>query len=46
MVLRDPSAMADESILTKPFTAARDGFSINRAVGYEAHERTKLECGV
>ena len=27
----------------KPFTAARDGFSLNAAVGCEAHERDKLE---
>ena len=28
---------------TKPLTAARDGFSLNCAVGCEAHERAKLE---
>jgi hypothetical protein len=35
--------MADEATLSKPFTAARDGFSINAAVGRAARERTKLE---
>jgi len=29
--------------VSKPFTAARDGFSINAAVGCEARERGKLE---
>ncbi len=35
--------MVDEATWSKPFTAARDGFSINAAVGCEAHERSKLE---
>ncbi len=43
MTLRSPGAMVDEATLSKPFTAARDGFSINAAVGCEARERGKLE---
>ena len=43
MTLRNPGAMVDEATLSKPFTAARDGFSINAAVGCEAHKRSKLE---
>ena len=43
MTLRNPRAMVDDTISSKPFTAARDGFSINAAVGCEAHERSKLE---
>ena len=43
MTLRNPSAMADEPTLTKPFTAARDGFSINGAVACEANARSQLE---
>ena len=35
--------MVDDTTSSKPFTAARDGFSINAAVGCEAHERGKLE---
>ncbi len=35
--------MVDEATSCKPFTAARDGFSINAAVGCEARERGKLE---
>jgi len=35
--------MVDEATSSKPFTAARDGFSINAAVGCEARERSKLE---
>ena len=35
--------MVDDCAPSKPFTAARDGFSINAAVGCEAHDRTKLE---
>jgi hypothetical protein len=35
--------MADEVTLTKPFTAARDGFSINAAMACEAHDRSALE---
>ncbi|MGK0168973.1 MAG: hypothetical protein ACI9W2_000691, partial [Gammaproteobacteria bacterium] len=44
MRLRDPLLAAQPSgARTKPFTAARDGFSLNCAVGCEAHERAKLE---
>ncbi len=43
MTLRDPGAMVDDTTSSKPFTAARDGFSINAAVGCEAGERGKLE---
>jgi hypothetical protein len=43
MTLRNPGAMVDEATLSKPFTAARDGFSINAGVGCEARERGKLE---
>ncbi len=35
--------MVDDTTSSKPFTAARDGFSINAAVGCEARERSKLE---
>ena len=43
MTLRNPGAMVYEVPLSKPFTAPRDGFSINAAVGCEARERGKLE---
>ncbi len=43
MTLRNPRAMVDDTTSSKPFTAARDGFSINAAVGCEARERGKLE---
>jgi hypothetical protein len=43
MTLRKPGAMVDDTTSSKPFTAARDGFSINAAVGCEAGERGKLE---
>ena len=43
MTLRNPGAMVDDTTSSKPFTAARDGFSINAAVGCEAGERGKLE---
>ena len=43
MTLHSPGAMADDVAPSKPFTAARDGFSINAAVGCESHERSKLE---
>jgi len=43
MRLHDPSAVDDSPQSTKPFTAARDGFSVNCAVACEAHERAKLE---
>ena len=33
MTLRNPGAMVDDTTSSKPFTAARDGFSINAAVG-------------
>jgi hypothetical protein len=45
MRLHDPSAVDDSPQSTKPFTAARDGFSVNCAVACEAHERAKLERG-
>jgi hypothetical protein len=38
MTLRSPDAMADDTASSKPFTAARDGFSINAAVGCESFE--------
>ena len=37
MRLHDPSAVDDLPQSTKPFTAARDGFSVNCAVECEAH---------
>ncbi len=43
MTLCNPGAMVDEVPLSKPFTAPRDGFPINAAVGCEARERGKLE---
>jgi len=44
MRLLDPLLAAQLSgARTKPFTAARDGFSLNCAVGCETHERAKLE---
>ena len=43
MTLRNPGAMVDAATSSKPSTAARDGFSINAAVGCEAGERGKLE---
>jgi Putative transposase len=43
MTLHSPGAIADDVAASKPFTAARDGFSINAAVGCEAHELSKLE---
>jgi hypothetical protein len=44
MRLRDPLLAAQPSgARTKPFTAARDGFSLNCAVACAAHERAKLE---
>ncbi len=38
MTLRNPRAMVDGTTSSKPFTAARDGFSINAAVGCESFE--------
>ena len=38
MTLGNPRAMADDTPSSKPFTAARDGFSINAAVGCESFE--------
>ncbi len=35
--------MVDDTTSSKPFTNPRDGFSINAAVGSEAHERSKQE---
>ena len=44
MRLHDPLlAVGASGTRTKPFTAARDGFSLNCAVACEAHERAKLE---
>ena len=43
MRLQDPTAHDDTPQPSKPFTIARDGFSLNCAVGCEAHERAKLE---
>jgi hypothetical protein len=44
MRLHDPLlAVGASGARTKPFTAARDGFSLNCAVGCEVHERAKLE---
>ena len=43
MRLQDPAARDDTPESTKPFTVARDGFSLNCAVACEAHERSKLE---
>ena len=41
--VHDPSAVDDSPTPTKPFTVARDGFSVNCAVACEAHDRAKLE---
>ncbi len=38
MTLRNPGAMVDEATSSKPFTAARDGVSINAAVGCGSFE--------
>ncbi|MEE9589080.1 MAG: IS91 family transposase, partial [Hyphomicrobiaceae bacterium] len=38
LTLRNPRAMVDDTPSSKPFTAARDGFSINAAVGCESFE--------
>jgi hypothetical protein len=44
MRLQDPLLAAQPSgARTKPLTAARDGFSLNCAVGCETRERAKLE---
>ena len=43
MTLRSPGAMTDDGAPSKPFTAARDGFSLNCAVACDAHDRSKLE---
>lgn len=43
MTLHRPGAMAADTTPSKPFTAARDGFSINASVGCEARMRSKLE---
>ena len=44
MRLQDPLlAVQPSGARAKPFTAARDGFSLNCAVACEAHERAKLE---
>jgi hypothetical protein len=36
-------AVEPSAVLAKPFTSARDGFSLNCAVGCEPNERAKLE---
>jgi len=38
MTLRNPGAMVDETTSSKPFTGARDGFSINAGVGCKSYE--------
>ena len=38
MTLRNPGAVVDEATSSKPFTAARDGVSINAAVGCGSFE--------
>jgi hypothetical protein len=38
MTLRNSGAMVDDTTSSKPFTAARDGFSINAGVGCESFE--------
>ena len=43
MRIQDPGARDEGCQPVKPFTAARDGFSLNCAVACEAHERAKLE---
>jgi hypothetical protein len=43
MTLHNPRAANDDNTFTKPFTVARDGFSLNCSVACEAGERTKLE---
>ena len=44
MTLRAPDVMADDGAPpSKPFTAARDGFSLNCAVACESQDRIKLE---
>ena len=43
MRLQDPAARDDAPEPSKPFTLARDGFSLNCAVACEVHERGKLE---
>jgi hypothetical protein len=43
MRLQDPTARDESPEPMKPFTVARDGFSLNCAQACEAHERAKLE---
>ncbi len=43
MRLQQPAASDDISEQSRPFTVAKDGFSLNCAVACEAHERAKLE---
>ena len=43
MTLHSGGAQSEQLALDKPFTAARDGLSINCAVSCEANERNKLE---
>ena len=42
LTLRNPVTTTSAST-SKPFTVARDGFSLNAAVSCQAHQRTKLE---
>jgi len=42
LTLRNPVTTTPAST-SKPFTVARDGFSLNAAVSCQAHQRTKLE---
>jgi len=42
LTLRNPGTTTPAST-SKPFTVARDGFSLNAAVSCQAHQRTKLE---
>ena len=42
LTLRNP-ASATPAGTVKPFTVARDGFSLNAAVSCQAHQRNKLE---
>ena len=42
LTLRSPALACTDSI-PKPFTSNRDGFSLNRAVACQAHQRDRLE---
>ena len=43
MVIIDPHLVSEVPRSTKPFTAARDGFSLNAAVVCQPHQRQRLE---